>query len=51
MWLSQLALVNFRNLAQLRLEPEAGALLLQALAAARESLYQRGRARPGAGIE
>src|SRR6266699_1002765 len=28
-----------------RLEPEVGALLLQALAAARESLYQRGRQR------
>src|SRR6266850_8197827 len=34
-----------------RLEPEAGALLLQALAAARESLYQRGRARPGAATD
>jgi len=33
------------------LEPEAGALLLQALAAARESLYQRGRARPGAATD
>ena len=28
-----------------RLEPEVGALLLQALAAARENLYQRGRER------
>src|ERR1700730_12111517 len=27
MWLSQLALVNFRNLAQLRLEPQPGVLL------------------------
>jgi 5-methylcytosine-specific restriction endonuclease McrA len=34
-----------------RLEPEAGALLLQALAAARESLYQRGRARTGAATD
>jgi 5-methylcytosine-specific restriction endonuclease McrA len=31
-----------------RLEPEVGALLLQALAAARESLYQRARVRAGA---
>src|SRR2546426_1241427 len=31
-----------------RLEPEVGALLLQALAAARESLYQRTRGRAGA---
>jgi 5-methylcytosine-specific restriction endonuclease McrA len=31
-----------------RLEPEVGALLLQALAAARESLYQRARVREGA---
>jgi 5-methylcytosine-specific restriction endonuclease McrA len=30
-----------------RLEPEVGALLLQALAAARESLYQRARGRAG----
>ena len=34
-----------------RLEPEAGALLLQALAAARESLYQRARARTGAATD
>ena len=32
-----------------RLEPEVGALLLQALAAARESLYQRARAATGFG--
>jgi hypothetical protein len=31
-----------------RLEPEVGALLVQALAAARESLYQRARVRDGA---
>jgi len=31
-----------------RLEPEVGALLMQALAAARESLYQRARVRAGA---
>ncbi len=32
-----------------QLEPEVGALLVQALAAARESLYQRARVRAGAG--
>jgi hypothetical protein len=32
-----------------RLEPEVGALLMQALAAARETLYQRGRAGAAAG--
>jgi hypothetical protein len=31
-----------------RLEPEVGALLVQALAAARETLYQRARGRAGA---
>jgi 5-methylcytosine-specific restriction endonuclease McrA len=33
-----------------RLEPEVGALLVQALAAARETLYQRARVAEGAGV-